>query len=62
LMKPEYGGMRTPGDVWYEGYARGASGRGGKLKRAFGEALKVLDNVSHLAPVPYLSLAIRKNG
>ena len=54
--------MRTPVDVWYEGYARSASGRSGKLKRAFGTVLKVLNDVSHLAPVPYLSLAIRKNG
>jgi hypothetical protein len=61
LLKPGYGGMRTPVDVWYEGYARGASGRSGKLKRAFGKALKVLYDASHLAPVPYLSLAIRKN-
>lgn len=60
LMEPEYGGMQTAVDVWYEGYARSASGRSGKLKRAFGKALKVLDNISHLAPVPYLSLAIRK--
>jgi 2-polyprenyl-3-methyl-5-hydroxy-6-metoxy-1,4-benzoquinol methylase len=62
LLKPGYGGMRTPVDVWYEGYARSASGRSGKLKRAFGKALKVLNDASHLAPVPYLSLAIRKNG
>lgn len=62
LLKPGYGGMRTPADVWYEGYARSASGRSGKLKRAFGKALKVLNDASHLAPVPYLSLAIRKNG
>jgi 2-polyprenyl-3-methyl-5-hydroxy-6-metoxy-1,4-benzoquinol methylase len=62
LLKPGYGGMRTPVDVWYEGYARSASGRSGKLKRAFGTALKVLNDASHLAPVPYLSLAIRKNG
>jgi 2-polyprenyl-3-methyl-5-hydroxy-6-metoxy-1,4-benzoquinol methylase len=62
LLKPGYGGMRTPVDVWYEGYARSASGRSGKLKRATGKALKVLYGASHLAPVPYLSLAIRKNG
>jgi len=62
LLKPGYGGMRTPVDVWYEGYARNASGRGGKLKRAFGKALKLLYDASQLAPVPYLSLAIRKNG
>jgi 2-polyprenyl-3-methyl-5-hydroxy-6-metoxy-1,4-benzoquinol methylase len=61
LLKPGYGGMRTPVDVWYEGYARSASGRSGKLKRATGKALKVLYEASHLAPVPYLSLAIRKN-
>ncbi len=61
LLKPGYGGMRTPVDVWYEGYARSASGRSGKLKRALGKALKVLYDASHLAPVPYLSLAIRKN-
>ena len=60
-MKPGYGGMQSAADVWYEGYARSASGRGGELKRAFGKALKVLDHASHLAPVPYLSLAIRKN-
>jgi 2-polyprenyl-3-methyl-5-hydroxy-6-metoxy-1,4-benzoquinol methylase len=62
LLKPEYGGMRTAADVWYEGYARSAPGRGGKLKRTFGKALKMLNDASHLAPVPYLSLAIRKNG
>ena len=62
LMKPGFLGMRTPADVWYEGYARGASGRGGQLKRAFGKALKALDHAWPLAPVPYLSLAIRKNG
>jgi hypothetical protein len=62
LLKPGYGGMRTPVDVWYEGYARSASGRSGKLKRAFGRALKALNDGSRLAPVPYLSLAIRKNG
>ena len=62
LLKPGYGGMRSPADVWYEGYARSAPGRSGKLKRAFGKALKVLNDASHLAPVPYLSLGIRKNG
>jgi hypothetical protein len=62
LLKPGYGGMRTPAVVWYEGYARSAPGRNGKLKRAFGKALKVLDDASNLAPVPYLSLGIRKNG
>jgi hypothetical protein len=53
--------MRTPVDVWYEGYARSAPGRSGKPKRALGKALKVINDASHLAPVPYLSLAIRKN-
>jgi 2-polyprenyl-3-methyl-5-hydroxy-6-metoxy-1,4-benzoquinol methylase len=62
LLKPGYGGMRTAADVWYEGYARSAPGRSGKLKRTFGKALKMLNEASHLAPVPYLSLAIRKNG
>jgi 2-polyprenyl-3-methyl-5-hydroxy-6-metoxy-1,4-benzoquinol methylase len=62
LLKPRYDGMRTAADVWYEGYARGASGRSGKLKRIFGKALKILNDASHLAAVPYLSLAIRKDG
>jgi 2-polyprenyl-3-methyl-5-hydroxy-6-metoxy-1,4-benzoquinol methylase len=59
LLKPGYGGMRTPVDVWYEGYSRSASGRSRKLKRATGKALKVLYEASHLAPVPYLLPAIR---
>ncbi|WFU45185.1 class I SAM-dependent methyltransferase [Bradyrhizobium sp. CB82] len=62
LLKPGYDGMLTPVDVWYEGYARSASGRTGELKRTFGKALKVFNDALHLAPVPYLSLAIRKNG
>jgi len=62
LLKPGYGGMQTAADVWYEGYARVAAGRSGTLKRTFGKALKMLNDASSLAPVPYLSLAIRKNG
>lgn len=62
LLKPAYDGMRTAADVWYEGYARGACGSSGTLKRAFGKTLKIINEASSLAPIPYLSLAIRKNG
>jgi len=55
LIKPRHLGARSAVDVWCAGYAQSSA-----AKRALGKMLKLLQAVTHAAPVPYLSLAIRK--
>ncbi len=62
LLKPLPEAPRTPVDVWYEGYARHASGRAGQAKRALKGILKTFYFVTRIPLVPYLSLAIKKKG
>ncbi|MCC6563349.1 methyltransferase domain-containing protein [Candidatus Uhrbacteria bacterium] len=62
LLKPLSEGPNTPVDIWYEGYARNAHGRTGKAKRALKGILKAFYTVTRIPLVPYISLAIKKNG
>lgn len=62
LLKPLIEGPHTPVDIWYEGYARNASGHSGRAKRALKGVLRIFYTVTRIPLVPYISLAIRKNG
>lgn len=52
--------LPNPVTIWYEGYARYATGGSGGFKRAIKPFLSVLYALTGIALVPYLSLAIRK--
>jgi 2-polyprenyl-3-methyl-5-hydroxy-6-metoxy-1,4-benzoquinol methylase len=62
LLEPLIEGPHTPVDIWHEGYARNASGKSGKAKRALKNILQVFYTITRIPLVPYISLAIRKNG
>jgi len=62
LLTPIAAHVKTPVDVWFEGYARHATGRSGQIKRALHGALNIIYTITGIAFVPYLSLAIRKRG
>jgi hypothetical protein len=55
VLRPGFLDAKTAVDVWCAGYAGSSS-----AKRALGKTLKMLHATIRVAPVPYLSLAIRK--
>jgi 2-polyprenyl-3-methyl-5-hydroxy-6-metoxy-1,4-benzoquinol methylase len=60
LLRPLPSSPQDPVDIWYEGYARHASGHAGKTKRALKGLLKIFYAITRITLVPYISLAIRK--
>ncbi len=59
-LRPSRNGIDNWVDLWFEGYARGQSGRFRGLKRSARGALKGMYRTTGVAAVPYLSLAFRK--
>ncbi len=52
--------IRNPIDLWYEGYARHATGRAGWIKQKMRIPLRLVYRLTGLSLVPYLSIAFRK--
>ncbi len=60
ILQPHAPRIENPADLWFEGYARHASGRSGAIKKLMRTPLRILYRMTGIALVPYLSLAIRK--
>lgn len=62
ILKPIRLGIHDWTDLWFEGYAANASGRFSHLKRYSKIFFKAFSAITGILFVPYLSLAIKKNG